>query len=379
MIRVISVKFRDGGKSYFFDPGELEINEGDGVIVETARGIEFADVVSPVQEIDEGRVVAPLKGVIRVATDYDRELRDTNRAKEKDAFDICIRKIAEHGLDMKLVDVEYSYNGSKVMFYFTADGRVDFRELVKDLAGVFRTRIELRQIGVRDEAKMLGGLGSCGRPVCCKAFLSDFAPVSIKMAKEQSLSLSPTKISGICGRLMCCLKYEQDCYESMRKQMPRPGRDVRTPDGDGTVLENNVITEKTRVRVTLADGTFDVRDYPFRELTPLNTRHPELVESDESADEVNDDADVLMDEDAVATIEETVAVETAPHEQPKRRPRPDKPRRPRPDRQQNAPAEAEAAAEQPRQGEDRRRNDRRNNRPRRRPKDNRTPQENKEE
>ena len=379
MIRVISVKFRDGGKSYFFDPGELEINEGDGVIVETARGIEFADVVSPVQEIDEGRVVAPLKGVIRVATDYDRELRDTNRAKEKDAFDTCVRKIAEHGLDMKLVDVEYSYNGSKVMFYFTADGRVDFRELVKDLAGVFRTRIELRQIGVRDEAKMLGGLGSCGRPVCCKAFLSDFAPVSIKMAKEQSLSLSPTKISGICGRLMCCLKYEQDCYESMRKQMPRPGRDVRTPDGDGTVLENNVITEKTRVRVTLADGTFDVRDYPFRELTPLSTRHPELVESDESADGMNDDADVLMDEDAVATIEETVAVETAPQEQPKRRPRPDKPRRPRPDRQQNAPAEAEAAAEQPRQGEDRRRNDRRNNRPRRHPKDNRTPQENKEE
>ena len=379
MIRVISVKFRDGGKSYFFDPGELEINEGDGVIVETARGIEFADVVSPVQEIDEGRVVAPLKGVIRVATDYDRELRDTNRAKEKDAFDTCVRKIAEHGLDMKLVDVEYSYNGSKVMFYFTADGRVDFRELVKDLAGVFRTRIELRQIGVRDEAKMLGGLGSCGRPVCCKAFLSDFAPVSIKMAKEQSLSLSPTKISGICGRLMCCLKYEQDCYESMRRQMPRPGRDVRTPDGDGTVLENNVITEKTRVRVTLADGTFDVRDYPFRELTPLNTRHPELVESDESADEVNDDADVLMDEDAVAIIEEAVAVEAAPQEQSKRRPRPDKPRRPRPDRQQNAPAEAEAAAEQPRQGEDRRRNDRRNNRPRRRPKDNRTPQENKEE
>ena len=378
MIRVISVKFRDGGKSYFFDPGELEINEGDGVIVETARGIEFADVVSPVQEIDEGRVVAPLKGVIRVATDYDRELRDTNRAKEKDAFDICVRKIAEHGLDMKLVDVEYSYNGSKVMFYFTADGRVDFRELVKDLAGVFRTRIELRQIGVRDEAKMLGGLGSCGRPVCCKAFLSDFAPVSIKMAKEQSLSLSPTKISGICGRLMCCLKYEQDCYESMRRQMPRPGRDVRTPDGDGTVLENNVITEKTRVRVTLADGTFDVRDYPFRELTPLNTRHPELVENDESADEVNDDADVLMDEDAVATIEETVAVETAPQEQPKRRPRPDKPRRPRPDRQQNAPAEAEAAAEQPRQGEDRRRNDRRG-KARRRPKDNRRPQENKEE
>ena len=378
MIRVISVKFRDGGKCYFFDPGELEIKEGDGVIVETARGIEFADVVSPVQEIDESRVVAPLKGVIRVATDYDRELRDANRAKEKDAFDICVKKIAEHGLDMKLVDVEYSYNGSKVMFYFTADGRVDFRELVKDLAGVFRTRIELRQIGVRDEAKMLGGLGSCGRPVCCKAFLSDFAPVSIKMAKEQSLSLSPTKISGICGRLMCCLKYEQDCYESMRRQMPRPGRDVRTPDGDGTVLENNVITEKTRVRVTLADGTFDVRDYPFRELMPLNTRHPELVENTEGADDINDDADVLIDEDAVAIIEETVTVEAVPQGQPKHRPRPDRPRRPKPDRQQNAPAEAEAAAEQPQQGENRRRNDRRG-KARRRPKDNRRPQENKEE
>ena len=385
MTTVISVKFRGGSRLYYFSPGELEINAGDGVIVETARGTEYGDVMVGIhdvpddQEIDEGRVVAPLKGVIRVATDYDRELRDTNRAKEKDAYTTCMERIQAHGLDMKLVDVEYTFNGSKIVFYFTADGRVDFRELVKDLAGVFRTRIELRQIGVRDEAKMLGGLGSCGRPVCCKAFLSDFAPVSIKMAKEQSLSLSPTKISGICGRLMCCLKYEQDCYESMRRQMPRPGRDVRTPDGDGTVLENNVITEKTRVRVTLADGTFDVRDYPFRELTPLNTRHPELVETDESADEVNDDADVLMDEDAVATIEETVAVETAPQEQPKRRPRPDKPRRPRPDRQQNAPAEAEAAAEQPRQGEDRRRNDRRNNRPRRRPKDNRTPQENKEE
>lgn len=378
MIDVVSIKFKNRGKSYFFDPGKLDIKTGDKVIVETSKGLEIADCTRGNHAVMETAVVQPLRPVVRIATADDLRVTEINKKREKEAFEICQQKIAEHGLDMKLVDVEYSYNGSKVMFYFTADGRVDFRELVKDLAGVFRTRIELRQIGVRDEAKMLGGLGSCGRPVCCKAFLSDFAPVSIKMAKEQSLSLSPTKISGICGRLMCCLKYEQDCYESMRKQMPRPGRDVRTPDGDGTVLENNVITEKTRVRVTLADGTFDVRDYPFRELTPLNTRHPELVESDESADEVNDDADVLMDEDAVATIEETVAVETAPHEQPKRRPRPDKPRRPRPDRQQNAPAEAEAAAEQPRQGEDRRRNDRRNNRPRRRPKDNRTPQENKE-
>lgn len=319
MIRVISVRFRDGGKTYYFSPGEFDINEGDGVIVETARGVEFADVVAPPQDIDEDRIVAPLKGVIRVATPYDREQRDMNRAKEKDAYDICVQKIADHKLDMKLVDVEYSFNGSKVIFYFTADGRVDFRELVKDLAGVFRTRIELRQIGVRDEAKMLGGLGSCGRPVCCKAFLSDFAPVSIKMAKEQSLSLSPTKISGICGRLMCCLKYEQDSYETMRKQMPRPGRDVRTPDGDGTVLENNVITEKTRVRVSLADGTFDVRDYPFRELVPLNSKHPEFIENTEQ--DIDDDSDVLVDEDAVVIAEESFVItdEDAANERKRRR------------------------------------------------------------
>lgn len=185
---------------------------------------------------------------------------------------------------MKLVDVEYTFNGSKVVFYFTADGRVDFRELVKDLASVFKTRIELRQIGVRDEAKMLGGLGSCGRPVCCKAFLSDFTPVSIKMAKEQNLSLSPTKISGICGRLMCCLKYEQDAYESMRKQMPRTGREVLTPDGSGTVLENNVITERTRVKVALNDGTFDVREYPFRELRVKNaSSRPKLPDEEDTS------------------------------------------------------------------------------------------------
>ena len=264
MIRVISVKFRDGGKSYFFDPGELEINEGDGVIVETARGIEFADVVSPVQEIDEGRVVAPLKGVIRVATDYDRELRDTNRAKEKDAFDICVRKIAEHGLDMKLVDVEYSYNGSKVMFYFTADGRVDFRELVKDLAGMFRTRIELRQIGVRDEAKMIGGLGICGRPFCCGSFLGGFQPVSIKMAKEQGLSLNPVKISGTCGRLMCCLKYEQEAYLDLLRTTPKVNAVVSTPDGKGVVIDQNLLTGKLTVRLDkspdAAPSVYKVKD-----------------------------------------------------------------------------------------------------------------------
>ena len=267
MKTVIGVKFRGGSKVYYFDPGDLEVQAGDGVIVETARGVEFGDVAQGPHQVEEDKILAPLKTVQRVATPRDREMRDQNAAKEKGAYQLCLQKIQERGLEMKLVDVEYSFNGSKVVFYFTADGRVDFRELVKDLAGVFKTRIELRQIGVRDEAKMLGGLGSCGRPVCCKAFLSDFQPVSIKMAKEQSLSLSPTKISGICGRLMCCLKYEQDCYETMRKQMPKVGKEVFTPEGiAGTVVENNILTEKTKVKFVLPDGSIDMREYPFREL-----------------------------------------------------------------------------------------------------------------
>lgn len=268
MKTVIDVKFRDGGKVYYFDPAGLDIKEGDGAIVETARGVEYADVVLGPHDLPDEQVVSPLKSVLRVATAADREQRDKNRAREKEAYTICCQKVLAHNLDMKLVDVEYAFNGSKIVFYFTADGRVDFRELVRDLASVFKTRIELRQIGVRDEAKMLGGLGSCGLCVCCKTFLSDFQPVSIKMAKEQNLSLSPTKISGICGRLMCCLKYEQDSYESMRRQMPRVGREVTTAEGlSGTVLENNVITERTRVKLTLPDGSFDVRDYEFRTLT----------------------------------------------------------------------------------------------------------------
>lgn len=268
MTTVISVKFRGGSRLYYFSPGELEINAGDGVIVETARGTEYGDVMVGIHDVPDDQVIQPLKEVIRVATDRDREMRDSYRAKEKDAYATCTERIQAHGLDMKLVDVEYTFNGSKIVFYFTADGRVDFRELVKDLASVFKTRIELRQIGVRDEAKMLGGLGSCGRPVCCKQFLPDFQPVSIKMAKEQGLSLSPTKISGICGRLMCCLKYEQDGYEYMRKQMPKVGREAGTPEGlTGTVIENNVISERTKVKLMLPDGTIDVREYPFRELT----------------------------------------------------------------------------------------------------------------
>ena len=308
---------------YYFDPGEFDVKEGDGVIVETARGTEFGDVVAPPQQLEEEKIIAPLKSVVRIATPYDREQRDKNRARESEAYAICMEKIQAHQLEMKLVDVEYTFNGSKVVFYFTADGRVDFRELVKDLASVFKTRIELRQIGVRDEAKMLGGLGSCGRPVCCKAFLSDFTPVSIKMAKEQNLSLSPTKISGICGRLMCCLKYEQDAYESMRKQMPRTGREVITPDGTGTVLENNVITERTRVKVTLSDGTFDVREYPFRELHVKNAparpkQNEEEWEAEEdiiSSPEENDPALSALDDGSPAA-----EPKKPPKKQQKRRP-----------------------------------------------------------
>ena len=268
MTTVISVRFRSGCKTYFFDPGDVQVQTGDHVIVETAQGLEYAQCTMGNHPVDDCCVIQPLRPMVRVATENDRRTAAHNRAREKEAFDICQKKILQHKLEMKLVRVECSFEGNKILFFFTADGRVDFRELVKDLASVFRARIELRQIGVRDEAKMLGGLGSCGRPVCCKQFLPDFQPVSIKMAKEQGLSLSPTKISGICGRLMCCLKYEQDGYEYMRKQMPKVGREAGTPEGlTGTVIENNVISERTKVKLMLPDGTIDVREYPFRELT----------------------------------------------------------------------------------------------------------------
>ena len=255
MTTVISVKFRGGSRLYYFSPGELEINAGDGVIVETARGTEYGDVMVGIHDVPDDQVIQPLKEVIRVATDRDREMRDSYRAKEKDAFATCMERIQAHGLDMKLVDVEYTFNGSKIVFYFTADGRVDFRALVKDLASVFKTRIELRQIGVRDEAKMLGGLGPCGRPICCGTFLGDFQPVSIKMAKEQGLSLNPTKISGTCGRLMCCLKYEQNAYEDLLRITPRVGAYVSTGEGKGTVTEVSLLTGLVKVRMDKAsDG-----------------------------------------------------------------------------------------------------------------------------
>ena len=249
MTTVISVRFRSGCKTYFFDPGDVQVQTGDHVIVETAQGLEYAQCTMGNHPVDDCCVIQPLRPMVRVATENDRRTAAHNRAREKEAFDICQKKILQHKLEMKLVRVECSFEGNKILFFFTADGRVDFRELVKDLASVFRARIELRQIGVRDEAKMLGGLGICGRPFCCAQFLDDFVPVSIKMAKTQSLSLNPTKISGTCGRLMCCLKYEQDAYEDAIKRMPKNDSFVLTPDGTGNVSDINVLKETVNVRL----------------------------------------------------------------------------------------------------------------------------------
>ncbi|MDR3896195.1 MAG: stage 0 sporulation family protein [Oscillospiraceae bacterium] len=259
MTTVVSVRFRSGCKTYFFDPKELTVETGQDVIVETAQGPEFAQCSQGNHEVPDQQVVQPLRAVLRIATDNDRHTAAYNRGREKEAFEICQKKIAQHKLEMKLVRVECSFDGSKILFFFTADGRVDFRELVKDLAGVFRARIELRQIGVRDEAKMLGGLGICGRPFCCAQFMDEFLPVSIKMAKTQNLSLNPTKISGTCGRLMCCLKYEQDAYEDAVKRMPKNDSFVLTPDGPGNVSDVNLLKETVNVR--LDDRTDGSRCY----------------------------------------------------------------------------------------------------------------------
>lgn len=249
MAEVIGVRFKEVGKVYYFDPDGHTLKKGDRVIVETVRGIECGEVAMDNREISDEEIVKPLKKLIRTATEEDIATVTENKKKEKEAFGICQQKIASHGLEMKLVDVEYTFDGGKVLFYFTADGRVDFRELVKDLASVFKTRIELRQIGVRDESKMLGGLGICGRPFCCSSFLGEFQPVSIKMAKEQGLSLNPTKISGACGRLMCCLKYEQNAYEHLLKITPKPGAIVETSDGAGTVVDFSLLTGKLKVQL----------------------------------------------------------------------------------------------------------------------------------
>ena len=270
---VIGVRFKEVGKIYYFDPDGIQFALGQKVIVETSRGVECGEVAMANRIITDSEIVKPLKKVMRPATEEDLRLVESNRQKEKQAFAVCAQKIEEHGLDMKLVDVEYTFDNNKILFYFTADGRVDFRELVKDLAAVFRTRIELRQIGVRDEAKMLGGIGVCGRPFCCSSFLGEFQPVSIKMAKEQNLSLNPTKISGICGRLMCCLKYEQEAYESLIRMTPKVGSNVSTPDGRGVVQETNLLTGTMKIvldknpevpKVYQRDQVHPIRDHQNR-------------------------------------------------------------------------------------------------------------------
>lgn len=267
MIKVIGVRFRTAGKIYFFSPGKLEIKQDDYVIVETARGVEYGRVVSGPKEVKEEEVVQPLKSVIRIATEQDKKTEEKNREKEKEAFKICLEKIRKHGLEMKLIDAEYTFDNNKVLFYFTADGRIDFRELVKDLAAVFRTRIELRQIGVRDETKIRGGIGICGRSLCCSTYLSEFAAVSIKMAKEQNLSLNPTKISGVCGRLMCCLTNEEETYEELNSQLPSVGDSVTTADGlTGTVQSLSVLRKLVKVVVNLENDEKEIREYYADEL-----------------------------------------------------------------------------------------------------------------
>ncbi len=266
MVKVIGVRFRTAGKIYFFDPGRFRVKKGDHVIVETARGIEFGTVVSEPKEMEGDKIIQPLKPVLRIATPKDMEQEAANKAKEKDAFKICLEKIKKHHLDMKLIDAEYTFDNNKVLFYFTADGRIDFRELVKDLASVFKTRIELRQIGVRDETKIVGGVGICGRALCCHTYLSEFIPVSIKMAKEQNLSLNPTKISGVCGRLMCCLKNEEETYEELNRKLPNVGDFVTTDDGyKGEVHSVNVLRQLVKV-VIMKDDEREIQEYRVDQL-----------------------------------------------------------------------------------------------------------------
>lgn len=298
MIEVVGVRFKKAGKIYYFDPAGLKIKKDNYVVVETARGIEFGECVIGIKEIKESEIVAPLKSVLRIATDEDIEKHFDNKAKEEAAFNICLQKIQEHKLTMKLIDVEYTFDNNKVIFYFTADGRVDFRELVKDLATIFKTRIELRQIGVRDEAKMLGGLGPCGRPMCCSTFLGDFASVSIKMAKEQNLSLNPTKISGICGRLMCCLNYEQSTYEDIRKRLPRVGSIVKTVEGTGEVVSNNTVKESVKVKYRRGDEEV-IEDFKIDTIELIKGQYEDSVEDTDIKLEIDSDEDRKLIKDLI--------------------------------------------------------------------------------
>lgn len=283
MIKVIGVRFRNAGKIYYFSPGNMEIKTGDHVIVETARGIEYGYVVLGSRDVEESKVIQPLKSVIRMATKDDKNKEQLNRKKEKDAFKICQEKIRKHNLEMKLIDVEYTFDNNKILFYFTADGRIDFRELVKDLASVFKTRIELRQVGVRDETKIVGGVGICGRALCCHSYLTEFIPVSIKMAKEQNLSLNPTKISGVCGRLMCCLKNEEETYEYLNSKLPGIGDYVTTDDGlKGEVQSVNVLRQLVKVIVVVEKDEKEIREYKVEQLKFKPRRKKGRVEVEDS-------------------------------------------------------------------------------------------------
>ncbi len=282
MVSVIGVRFRKAGKVYYFDPAGYEVKVGDNVIVETARGVEYGAVVLGPREVEDDKIIQPLKAVIRKATSEDDEIELKNKIKEKEAFRICLEKIKKHGLEMKLIDSEYTFDNNKVLFYFTADGRIDFRELVKDLASVFKTRIELRQIGVRDETKIVGGIGICGRPLCCSVHLTEFAPVSIKMAKEQNLSLNPTKISGVCGRLMCCLKNEEEAYEELNSKLPNVGDFVTTSDNlKGEVQSVSVLKQLVKVIVTLDSDEKEVREYKVEDLKFKPKKKKEKIALDE--------------------------------------------------------------------------------------------------
>ncbi len=345
MAKIVGVRFKNAGKLFYFDPGELWPNPGAFVIVDTARGQTFGQVITGMRETDEQALDSPLKPILRIATDEDIDHMHENEAFEKKAFDICYRKIEEHQLEMKLVSVEQTFDNSKLVFYFTANGRVDFRSLVKDLASVFHTRIELRQIGVRDEARMIGGLGPCGLPICCGTFLGDFQPVSIKMAKEQNLSLNPTKISGVCGRLMCCLKYEDDNYVQTRKRMPKLGKDVETPEGFGTVIDLNILKETVTVRIHRDDSN-EVQTFPLESIVwfkmdrdgsrskaaapePKRRGKPsaarkakagnageeeseiQVMDQDEDSSEVSDDSDLAFPEDKEQIEQEPLSEDIA--------------------------------------------------------------------
>lgn len=296
MVKVAGVRFKRAGKIYFFDPDELQVEKGTNVIVETARGMEFGTVTSGIKEVPESEIVPPLKKIVRIADENDLAQHKENVRKKQRALELCQEKVNKHNLQMKLIDVEYTFDNSKVIFYFTADGRVDFRELVKDLAGVFKMRIELRQIGVRDEAKMVGGIGTCGKGLCCHTWLPEFEPVSIKMAKVQNLSLNPTKISGICGRLMCCLKYENDIYYELRKGMPEPGERIKTGDGIGVVVDSNILENKIKVRLVLEERTQDKPEKLSTDFYTYKKQQITRLDAKESKDVLDDIDEALLDE-----------------------------------------------------------------------------------